>query len=62
MNMNNDDRICKKLLKALNKEFDTKYKFEQFMEWTTSEIDFHEGEKIYKLSGDFKGINVAIKL
>ena len=48
------------MIKALNLENGTKYKGDQLMEWSTSEVKPRDGEKVYHIKE--YGINIAIKL
>ena len=50
----------KKMLKALNLEHGTKYKGDQLMEWSTSEVKAQAGEKVYRVKE--YGVYIAIKL
>lgn len=48
------------MLKALNREHGTKYKPDQLMEWSTSEVMAQEDERVYRVTE--YGVNIAIKL
>jgi len=54
------NQIEKKILKALNWQHHTKFKADQFIEWSSEEIKPQEGEKVYRVTE--YGMNVAIKL
>ena len=50
----------RRFLNELNFQEETWFKANQLMEWSTSEIEPREGEKIFKLKEG--GIYIAIKL
>ena len=49
----------RKMLLALNLEQTTNFKGKQLMEWSTSKIESHEGEKVFFVKK--YGVYVAIK-